>query len=41
MLFSKPSLYAGKIAVIVEIIDHKRVRFGIAIRRETADLLDI
>jgi len=25
VLFSKPSLYAGKIAVIVEIIDHKRI----------------
>jgi hypothetical protein len=29
VLFSKPSVYAGKIAVIVEIIDHKRVCFGI------------
>lgn len=41
VLFSKPSVYAGKIAVIVEIIDHKRVCFGIASYSETADSLDV
>lgn len=34
VLFSKPSAYAGKIAVIVEIIDHKRVCFGILLGLE-------
>ncbi|QDS69909.1 hypothetical protein FKW77_001274 [Venturia effusa] len=48
VLFSKPSLYAGKIAVIVEIIDHKRVLVDgpsedatLAVPRHSAQLSNI
>ncbi|TID19527.1 E3 ubiquitin-protein ligase [Venturia nashicola] len=48
VLFSKPSPYAGKIAVIVEIIDHKRVLVdgpsedaSLAVPRHSAQLSNI